>query len=160
MSGWKWAKLTENPQEAVVSVMNGGVMGNTATAEKTRVNRDTTMAKKEELGGENTACLEEDGDDEDEDDDEETPYCDPPAGYVRIRPSQFKGLPATIFFEYPPELGMKRIDISTLQELKSRKLGYSSYWDRQCIRNAFLRAGFKASDHTWTGWATYTYFRI
>ena len=94
----------------------------------------------------------EDEDDNDDDDDEqETPYCDPPVGYVRMRPSEFKNLPATVFFEYPPELGMKRSDLSRLDELKNRKLCYTSFWDRICIRNAFLRAGFKVSDTNWTG---------
>jgi hypothetical protein len=43
------------------------------------------------------------GDDTDDDDEEEV-YRDPPTGSVRLRPSTFAGLPATIFIEYPPEL--------------------------------------------------------
>jgi hypothetical protein len=50
----------------------------------------------------------DDGDDDDEnggDDDPEVTYCDPPEGFVRIRPSQFNFIPGTVFVEYPPELG-------------------------------------------------------
>ena len=86
------------------------------------------------------------------DDDEESPFRDPPLGYVRLRPSQFKRLPATVFMEYPPELEIKRVDISKLEELGNRKLYYSSYWERICVKNAFLRAGFTKTEGSnyWT----------
>jgi hypothetical protein len=46
-----------------------------------------------------------DGDGEGLDDDPEVNYRDPPEGYLRLRPSKFHHLPATVFVEYPPELG-------------------------------------------------------
>jgi hypothetical protein len=49
-----------------------------------------------------------DQDDDDEggaDDDPEVNYCDPPNGFLRIRPSKFNFIPGTVFVEYPPELG-------------------------------------------------------
>jgi hypothetical protein len=46
-----------------------------------------------------------DGDGEGLDDDPEVNYRDPPEGYLRLRPSQFHHIPATVFVEYPPELG-------------------------------------------------------
>lgn len=51
-----------------------------------------------------------------------------------------------IFFEYPPEIGIKRSDISRLDELGDKKISYCSYWERICIKNAFLRAGFYKVD--------------
>ena len=79
--------------------------------------------------------------DDDDDQEEESPYRDPPDGHVRLRPSSF-GLPSTVFFEYPRELGIKRDDKSVTESLGSRKLRFKCYWERICIKNAFLRAGF------------------
>lgn len=59
-------------------------------------------------------------------------------------------MPATVFFEYPLELGIKRKDVSRLEELGQRKLMYKSYWERICIHNAFKRSGFTKSDSNWT----------
>ena len=59
-------------------------------------------------------------------------------------------MPATVFFEYPLELGIKRKDVSKLEELGQRKLMYKSYWERICIHNAFKRSGFLKSDNNWT----------
>ncbi len=87
----------------------------------------------------------EDGEDDD-DDEEVTRYRDPPEGQVRLRPSRFRGIPATVFIDYPPELGVRRTDTSVLVDLgegpKRKRMQYSSYWERMCVRNAFLRAGF------------------
>ena len=84
------------------------------------------------------------------DEDEESPYRDPPDGCVRLRPSQFLGIPSTVFVEYPPELGIRRNDNSTVEPLGSRKMGYKSYWERICIKNAHIRAGFAKSEKYWT----------
>lgn len=75
---------------------------------------------------------------------------DPPQNYVRLRPSQFKGFPSTIFFEYPLELGINRADCSQIEHLGLRKLGYGSYWKRICVKKAFQRAGFINNDKSWT----------
>lgn len=92
--------------------------------------------------------------DEGPDEDDESPFRDPPDGCVRLRPSQFNGIPATVFVEYPPELGIQRHDISVIEPLGARKLGYKSYWERICIKNAHRRAGFVKSEKYWTSlWA-------
>jgi tubulin polyglutamylase TTLL4 len=107
---------------------------------------------------------EDDNDDDDDDvddnaaevvDEMNVTYRDPPLGYLRLRPSKFKILPPTVFFEYPPELKTKRNDISYLEITgNKRNLDYSCHWERNCIKNAFKRAGFnraQISDHkTWT----------
>ena len=93
----------------------------------------------------------DDGDSGNElDEDEESPFRDPPEGCVRLRPSQFHGIPATVFVEYPPELSVRRMDHSIIEPLGQRKLGYKSYWERICIKNAHCRAGFQKSDKFWT----------
>jgi tubulin polyglutamylase TTLL4 len=93
---------------------------------------------------------ENDDDNDEDDDEEEETYRDPPEGFVRLRPSMFRNLPSTVFFEYPPELALKRMDASVLEPLEHRKLGYDCYWMRNCIKNAFLRAGFEKSEKNWT----------
>ncbi len=91
------------------------------------------------------------GDDEEgKDEDEESPYRDPPEGFVRLRPGCAPFLPPTIFVEYPVELNLKRDDVNFLEPLRHRKLGYKSYWERICVRNAFKRAGFEKSNKFWT----------
>lgn len=100
------------------------------------------------------ALRENNGDsDNDSDDDLEDNFRDPPVDHVRLRPSQFAGIPATVFVEYPPELKIKRNDISVLEPLGKRKMMYRSYWERICIRNAFRRAGFtkiESASGKWT----------
>ena len=80
-------------------------------------------------------------------------FRDPPLGCVRLRQSAWRGIPSTVFFEYPPELGLKRNDVSCIEPLGTRKLIYSSHWERICIRNAFQRAGFENNPgrKDWTG---------
>ena len=74
-------------------------------------------------------------------------YRDPPVGYIRLRPSNFKLLPSTIFFEYPPELGIVRQDDSQLEYCeKHLRFEYASHWERNCIKNAFRRAGMDRTD--------------
>lgn len=75
--------------------------------------------------------------------DEVSRFRDPPEGFVRLRPSQFRHIPATVFVEYPPELGLKRQDASQLEPLGVRRMCFSSHWERACISNAFRRAGFE-----------------
>jgi len=88
-----------------------------------------------------------------EEGDDATRFRDPPLGCVRLRPSAWRSIPATVFFEYPPELGLKRNDISITEPLGVRKLIYSSHWERVCIRHAFQRAGFENNPgrKDWTG---------
>lgn len=88
--------------------------------------------------------------DNDDDDEEESPFCDPPDGCVRLRPSQFNGVPSTVFVDYPPELKIRRNDVSIVEPLGLRKLGYKSYWERICIKNVHCRAGFQKSEKYWT----------
>ena len=103
-------------------------------------------------GEENENYVQDDDDDEDDavEEVEKLPFRDPPIDCVRLRPSAFRNIPATVFIEYPPELGMTRKDESEIEELGTRKLGYRSAWERICIRNAFMRAGFVKSQKYWT----------
>lgn len=88
---------------------------------------------------------------EEPDTDEEDTYRDPPEGCVHLRPSIASPyIPSTIFVEYPPQLKMQRKDAGYIEELGERKMGYKSHWERICIRNAFVRAGFKKSSKYWT----------
>eukprot|EP01041_Mallomonas_annulata_P013638 gene13638-28958_t len=88
--------------------------------------------------------------DDGDDDDEESEFRDPPIGYIRLRPSQFSNIPSTVFFEYPQELNIKREDLSVLEPIGSRRLLFTSHWERICVRNAFHRAGFIRNDKQWT----------
>jgi hypothetical protein len=86
---------------------------------------------------------------DDEDDDEVEEVGEVKPGYVRLRPSQFRNVPSTVYFDYPPELG-RRADISCVEVLGARRLGYKSHWERVCIKNAHGRAGFEKSEKYWT----------
>lgn len=100
--------------------------------------------------GDEDIAIDDDDAENEVDEDEESPFRDPPEGCVRLRPSQFNGVPSTVFVEYPPELGIRRMDVSVVEPLGARKLGYKSYWNRICIKNAHCRAGFQKSDKYWT----------
>ena len=97
---------------------------------------------------------EDDGEEEDEhdmqDEDIEDKAVDPPSGYIRIRPSKFHMIPSTVFVEYPKGLGMMRSDTSELESERDQKLHYRCQWARNCIKNAFTRAGFEESAQNWT----------
>ena len=45
---------------------------------------------------------------------------------------------------------MVREDISELEVLGKRKLRYQTHWERNCIKNAFHRAGYDRSNKHWT----------
>jgi len=94
----------------------------------------------------------DDNNEEVDDDDDVEHFRDPPVGYIRLRPSKFACIPATVYVEYPQDLGLRRQDQEEgeLVELGNKKLSYKSLWERICIRNAFKRAGFKKSEKTWT----------
>ena len=98
----------------------------------------------------------EDDEEDDPDEDKEDDEVDPPRGHIRLRPSKFKMIPSTVFVEYPKVLEMTRSDNSELQLIEEQELGYRCKWGRNCIRNAFTRAGFKDSPHNWTAmWAAH-----
>mmetsp|Transcript_9416 Transcript_9416/g.35254 ORF Transcript_9416/g.35254 Transcript_9416/m.35254 type:complete len:854 (-) Transcript_9416:251-2812(-) len=63
---------------------------------------------------------------------------------VLLTPSLFADRAATIFFEYPPALNVSRLDQPVYSEElgRSQRLVYKCYWERNCIKNAFIRAGF------------------
>lgn len=91
----------------------------------------------------------QEGPDED-DDEEELTATGVLEGFFRIRPSCIPSLPPTVFVDYPPELGIRRDDLSETIPLGTKKLQYKSHWERICIRNAFNRAGFMKGGKLWT----------
>jgi len=89
---------------------------------------------------------EDGGGGEDEDEEQEEPDTDPlepVAGQVRLAPSVFNGRQPTIFFDYPPELGETRQAPFVVQPLNARKMAFTTKWERNCVKNAFARAGFE-----------------
>jgi len=95
--------------------------------------------------------LDESDAEDDESEKKAAPFRDPPEGQVRMRPSSYNNIPSTVFIEYPPELKIRRTDTNVLEKLGKRQLCYTSHWERICIRNAFVRAGFeKTVKGPWT----------
>jgi len=102
----------------------------------------------------------DDGDDDDEigDDDDDDP-AEAMAGQVKLVPSLF-GLSRTptIHFDYPAELKLSRDPgFFVVAELeKQRRLAYVTKWERNCVKNAFARAGFErltgADAKGWNGY--------
>uniref|UniRef100_A0A7S2RSL0 Tubulin--tyrosine ligase-like protein 5 n=1 Tax=Rhizochromulina marina TaxID=1034831 RepID=A0A7S2RSL0_9STRA len=80
---------------------------------------------------------------EEEADDPDTDPLEPVAGQVRLVPSVFQGRQPTIFFDYPSELGETRGTPFVVQPLNARKLAFATKWERNCVKNAFARAGFE-----------------
>ena len=86
-------------------------------------------------------------DDDADEDDASTELPEPSASSsaetsVRLVPSLWAGRPATLFFEYPKELGLSRPGPSLHEPLGTRKLGFKCAWERNCVKNAFVLAGF------------------
>ncbi|GMI26023.1 hypothetical protein TeGR_g9801 [Tetraparma gracilis] len=76
---------------------------------------------------------------------------EPVAGEVRCVPSLFPSLRSpTIYFDYPANLrslGIQR-PVSpgsefVAEDLGGRKIFYKCVWERNCVKNAFVRAGFR-----------------
>ena len=97
------------------------------------------------IDDEDEELAEEEGDEE-----KEIVEVDVPLGFVRMRPSKFNFIPASVFFEYPKELNMVRKDVSTIDKMGRKSLNYSCQWGRNCIKNAFKRAGFNDDTNNWT----------
>ena len=93
--------------------------------------------------------------DEDEVEDNDNDPLEPVAGQVRLCLSQFEGRTPTIFFDYPKELDIPRHQYFAIQKLSSRKLIYFSKWERNCVKNAFSRAGFDRTDKQGSAWNAY-----
>jgi tubulin polyglutamylase TTLL4 len=70
---------------------------------------------------------------------------------LKMRPSGFKLLPSTVYFDYPAGIGVpERVDAAIEEPIGKRKLHYETHWERNCIKNAFARAGFSRSMKQWT----------
>jgi len=85
------------------------------------------------------------GDDDDADDDDNDP-TEAVAGQVKLVPSLFgESRTPTIHFDYPAELKLSRDPgFFVVSELgKQRRLAYVTKWERNCVKNAFARAGFE-----------------
>jgi len=93
--------------------------------------------------------VEAEADESDEDEPEEEVEDDEPLetapGEVRLVPSLFRGRAPTIFFEYPENLRLTRRAMPHFVEPlgRGRRLVYKCHWERNCIKNAFTRAGFE-----------------
>jgi tubulin polyglutamylase TTLL4 len=111
-----------------------------------------------------TADFEDGGSGSSDEDDDDVDPLEPVVGEVRCVPSLFPaGRPSTIYFDYPlslRELGITRkkghpgSDFS-VEDLKNRKIFYKCVWERNCVKSAFMRAGFrrKISGQIWNcGW--------
>ena len=87
-----------------------------------------------------------DVDSEHEEDDNDKEELMLPSGTFKLRPSGFKGLPPTVYVDYPSDLGIIRTDIGFIEPIGKRVLHYKCAWERNCIKNGFQRAGFLKSD--------------
>jgi tubulin polyglutamylase TTLL4 len=131
-----------------ISVRASGVAKQLSKAGKV-INVKAERDSESDAGSEDEDEDDEDGDDVGDDDPTEEAVDslrDPPEGCVRLRPSQYVGLPSSIYFEYPRELQVRRNDEFVLEKLGTRKLFFKCYWERICIKNAFTRAGFSRID--------------
>jgi hypothetical protein len=88
----------------------------------------------------------DDGRVEDDGDDDEVEIEKLPPGTFKVRPSGFKGLPPTVYVDYPADLEEIRTDIGSVELLGNRILHFKCAWERTCIKNCFQRAGFVKGD--------------
>ena len=98
-------------------------------------------------------CGDEDEDEDDEPDESEQNEpgipsgSDPRSDRTFLLPSLFVGRPDTVWFDYPPYMGVMRQEgrstISELTEKRLRPLWFKSDRNINCITNAFKRSGFR-----------------
>ena len=74
---------------------------------------------------------------------------------LRLKPSLFADREPTIYFDYSKELGEQRSDFFIIQPLNARKLVYQTKWERNCVKNAFSRAGFDRKTGSGPSWNAY-----
>ena len=90
-------------------------------------------------------------DDEDDEDEKDVDPLEPVRGEVRCVPSLYPHRVPGIYFDYPEclrNIGIVRDEQGPgadfyIEELGSRKIFYKCNWERNCIKNAFNRAGFR-----------------
>ncbi|KDO21991.1 hypothetical protein SPRG_12850 [Saprolegnia parasitica CBS 223.65] len=107
-----------------------------------------------------------DGDDdtinqgEEEDDDDEEPLQQPTGGRPRtlkLQHSRFPNRTPTICFDYPLDLHVERTypaGVNTSDApAEANIVFFKCYWERNCVKNAFVRAGFRRllKGKKWTG---------
>ncbi|GMH62015.1 hypothetical protein TrST_g14158 [Triparma strigata] len=88
---------------------------------------------------------------EEDEDEKSIDPLEPVRGEVRCVPSLFPHRVPGIYFDYPSTLrtlGITRDDQGSgsdfyVEELGGRKIFYKCNWERNCIKNAFNRAGFR-----------------
>jgi nucleosome binding factor SPN SPT16 subunit len=101
------------------------------------------------LGGDSDE--DEDEDDEPDESEQNEPGIpsgsDPRSDRTFLLPSLFVGRPDTVWFDYPPYMGVMRQEgrstISELTEKRLRPLWFKSDRNINCITNAFKRSGFR-----------------
>ena len=69
---------------------------------------------------------------------------------IRMRPSQYSGIPSTVFIEYAADIGLNRNDTNELVAMKGKKLRCNYFWERHCLRNTFIRNSYSKSETSWT----------
>ena len=108
----------------------------------------------EPLADEEGECGEDDEDEEDEPDESEEKGepgipsgSDPRSDRTFLLPSLFVGRPDTVWFDYPPYMGVMRQEgrstINELTDKRLRPLWFKSDRNINCIANAFKRSGFR-----------------
>ena len=141
---------------AEASKVRGLVSGGASTTEKETATATNALVEEDPLddGGDEDGGNFDEDEDEPEDPDDNDPL-EPVAGQVRLCMSLFEGCTPTIFFDYPKELNIPRHQYFAVQKLSSRKLIYFSKWERNCVKNAFARAGFDRTDKQSSAWNAY-----
>ncbi|OQR93883.1 tubulin polyglutamylase [Achlya hypogyna] len=96
---------------------------------------------------------EDDDGDEDEDeggddcDDDDEPAQQPFKRTLKLQISRFPGRAPTICFDYPADLGVVRMyppGVATTEVVsETHPVFFKCYWERNCVKNAFVRAGFR-----------------
>ncbi|KAF0683455.1 Aste57867_24489 [Aphanomyces stellatus] len=84
------------------------------------------------------------GDDEEEEDDEIAPESQTPS--MRVQHSRFPNRPPIVCFDYPADLDVTRevpdgVVVEEIEANAATAVYFKSYWERNCIKNAFFRAG-------------------
>ncbi|RHY17021.1 hypothetical protein DYB25_004050, partial [Aphanomyces astaci] len=132
-------------------------LGLDATAATTAINQSDAVVNEDDAeedvesteGDHEDACedAEDAVEDEEEDDDESTPESPSAASVsMKVMHSRYPNRPAVVCFDYPLELHVTRtygagVVVEDVDATTAAPVLFKSYWERNCIKNAFFRAG-------------------